>query len=1302
MNFLKNIKQLQLSCFFILFVLFFISISSSFAQGNNTCANAQPFCTGSTVNYPAQTNAGSAQVGPNYGCLGSQPNPAWFSLQILTAGPIILQMSAGNDIDFICYGPFPNLTGNCNNLTGPNTVGCSYSGSNVETCTIANALPGQNYLILITNYSNVVQNITFTQTNSNAPGAGTTNCGILCNFTATASGTLCSTKTATFAVTTGTNILSVTWNGPNGFSSLIGNTSIPNITTLASGVYTAIATTTGTNPATNTCVVTKTITVIPTPTPIVTGATVCAGSPINLTSNFIANTNYNWSGPNAFSSNTQNPVIPNASTLMTGPYNLTVTTSVGNCTNTAVANVSVISSPSPSLTSNSPICAANTLSLTGGGGGTYSWLGPNGFASVLQNPNISNATTLNSGNYTLTVTGVGGCTASVTSSITINPTPTIATTGATVCAGNTINLTATSLVGSVYNWSGPNGFSSVQQNPSIVSSTTLMSGTYSLLVTSASGCTNTAVANVSVITLPTPSLSSNSPVCATKTLNLTASGATTYSWLGPNGFTSTLQNPSITNVSILATGVYTLIGTSGTCSASTTANITINALPTPNIVSNSPVCQAQTLNLQGSGGVSYAWTGPNGFTSTLQNPSISNAQLVNGGTYSLTVTAANTCSNTTNALITVNATPPALATGSTVCAGQNLALTANILAGATYAWSGPNGFTSNLQNPVITNAQLSATGAYNLIVTSSVGCTNTAVTNASVIALPIPILGSNSPVCATKTLNLTGNGGNSYAWVGPNNFTSIQQNPIINNVTTLGSGMYTLVATVGNCSAAVTASITINALPTPIAANTGSVCETKSLTLTSNGGTSYSWTGPNNFTSNQQNPVINATALSQSGVYVVVVTDVNGCVNNAQTTVLINPNPSVIASGGIYCVGNSASVTANGGSVYNWSGPNGFTSNLQSPQLGNATFLLAGNYVVLVTAANTCTSINSASVGVVQLVQPTISNNGPICVNQQLSFTSSGGYIYSWVGPNNFVSNQANPSIIADDMGYAGTYMLTVADNNGCSNSVSTQVVINPLPTGELISSSTKNCVPFCANFSVTSTNSNLQATTWINTNGGTVTGNVLSRCFTTAGDYNFKASYTDNNGCTNTSSFVATAYPLPVADFNFTPEKPIEAIDEVYFTDATTIGGPATQWTWWFMNNSTIRLQQNPTFLFENPGTYPVALVVKNKWGCADTVVKNITINEDFAIYLPNTFTPNDDGINDVFAPKGLGVVKYTMTIYDRWGEKLFTTNDFTKGWDGTYKGVNCKNDVYVYKMSYYNNQDKKIDKTGHVTISR
>ena len=370
--------------------------------------------------------------------------------------------------------------------------------------------------------------------------------------------------------------------------------------------------------------------------------------------------------------------------------------------------------------------------------------------------------------------------------------------------------------------------------------------------------------------------------------------------------------------------------------------------------------------------------------------------------------------------------------------------------------------------------------------------------------------------------------------------------------------------------------------------------------------------------------------------------------------------------------------------------------------MGNATFSLAGNYVVLVTAANTCTSVNSASVGVVQLVQPTISNNGPICVNQQLSFTSSGGYIYSWVGPNNFVSNEANPSIVADDMGYAGTYLLTVADNNGCSNSVSTQVVINPLPTGELISSSTKNCVPFCANFSVTSTNSNLQATTWINTNGGTVTGNVLSRCFTTAGDYNFKASYTDNNGCTNTSSFVATAYPLPVADFNFTPEKPIEAIDEVYFTDATTTGGPATQWTWWFMNNSTIRLQQNPTFLFENPGTYPVALVVKNKWGCADTVVKNITINEDFAIYLPNTFTPNDDGINDVFAPKGLGVVKYTMTIYDRWGEKLFTTNDFTKGWDGTYKGVNCKNDVYVYKMSYYNNQDKKIDKTGHVTISR
>src|SRR5205823_12802271 len=146
------------------------------------------------------------------------------------AGPLIITMSASLDIDFICWGPFPNLAGACNSLTAPNTVDCSYSGSSTETCTIANAIPGQFYLLLITNYNGAAQQITFQQINSGNPGAATTNCGVICGITATNSGSICSGKSATLSVTTGTAVTSFTWVGPNGPISNNYFQIVPNLT----------------------------------------------------------------------------------------------------------------------------------------------------------------------------------------------------------------------------------------------------------------------------------------------------------------------------------------------------------------------------------------------------------------------------------------------------------------------------------------------------------------------------------------------------------------------------------------------------------------------------------------------------------------------------------------------------------------------------------------------------------------------------------------------------------------------------------------------------------------------------------------------------------------------------------------------------------------------------------------------------------------------------------------------------------------------------------------------------------------
>lgn len=808
------------------------------------------------------------------------------------------------------------------------------------------------------------------------------------------------------------------------------------------------------------------------------------------------------------------------------------------------------------------------------------------------------------------------------------------------------------------------------------------------------------IQSFSACTTPTLVITPSSTVCAGSPKTLTVSGATSYSWIPSTGLSATTGSNVIATPSITTT--YSVTAGSGTCTAMALVTVTVLPRPTPTITSNSPVCSTKTLNLSGSGGGTYSWTGPSLFSSALQNPSINNVATTNSGTYTLVVTGANSCTASVTSSVTINPTPTVTATGTAVCAGQNINLTSNLTAGATYFWSGPNTFTSSVQNPVIANAQASLAGAYNLTVTSSAACSNTAVANVTVVALPIPTITSNAPICANATLNLTGGGGTNYVWSGPNAFVSATQNPVINNVTTLASGIYTLLVTSGNCSATTTSSITINANPVVLASNTGSVCETKSISVSANGGGSYNWSGPGGFTSNQSSFTINSAATGNSGIYTVVVTNSNNCSASAQTTVVVNSNPTVISSGGTVCIGTTATLSASGGSNYSWIGPNGFTSNQQTALIVNTSNLSIGIYTVMVTAANTCTSFNTASIGVNQLPIASVNSNGPICLNSQLNLQGGGGTIYSWTGPNNFVSNVQNPSFIANSSAYNGIYVLTISDNIGCSNSVALPVVVNPLPLGTLVSSTTKNCVPFCSTFSVVATtgSSAIQSVNWIGSNGGTINGNSLSKCFTTAGDYNFTALFTDANGCSNTSSFVATAYPLPVADFNWSPETPLEKTELAYFTDLTTIGGPATKWNWWFINNDNISQQQNPTFMFPDAGVYPVVLVVKNQWGCADTILKTITIAEDYGFYIPNAFTPNGDDINDVFQPKAFGVKKFTMSIFDRWGERLFVTNDFYKGWDGTYKGLPCKNDVYVYKITLTNSFGKIVEKTGHVSL--
>ena len=199
------------------------------------------------------------------------------------------------------------------------------------------------------------------------------------------------------------------------------------------------------------------------------------------------------------------------------------------------------------------------------------------------------------------------------------------------------------------------------------------------------------------------------------------------------------------------------------------------------------------------------------------------------------------------------------------------------------------------------------------------------------------------------------------------------------------------------------------------------------------------------------------------------------------------------------------------------------------------------------------------------------------------------------------------------------------------------------------------------------------------------------------------------NNGCKGTYEYTVpiTVYPKPGADFTWDPEQPTTANNSVTFKP-TTKNGKTFAYEWAFTNSTNVggidtSSIKNPTHVYDNNGKFPVMLVVKNEYGCIDSVYKVIIIDEDVAVYIPNTFTPNDDNINDVFNVKGLGLKTegYTMQIFDRWGTLVYSTRDLNKGWDGTIKGQKAADGVYIYNVRVIgDNGVGKKEFKGHVTL--
>lgn len=313
-----------------------------------------------------------------------------------------------------------------------------------------------------------------------------------------------------------------------------------------------------------------------------------------------------------------------------------------------------------------------------------------------------------------------------------------------------------------------------------------------------------------------------------------------------------------------------------------------------------------------------------------------------------------------------------------------------------------------------------------------------------------------------------------------------------------------------------------------------------------------------------------------------------------------------------------------------------------------------------------------------------------------------GTYTYSWATGTTPVTG----NLVSVTPTVTTIYTVTVTD--GCGTPSATDVVtinVNSLPVLNITTNVQSGCPPLCVNFTLT----NLPAPTtsaWQFTSGQTLTNTSTTNiCFQTNATIGATVIVTDINGCQNsfTNNSLVTINPLPQPAFSFAPQNTTAANPIINFTDLST-GATISNWLWNFGDaaNSTSS-QQNSLFDYGTAGTFNVTLITTSSSGCVDSVSQLVFIDGEFAIYVPNAFTPDADGQNDVFIPMGLGILStdYHLYIFDRWGNTIFESTELNVGWNGKTKdnADYVQTDVYVWKIDLRMWNGTKKSLVGHVT---
>jgi len=968
---------------------------------------------------------------------------------------------------------------------------------------------------------------------------------------------------------------------------------------------------------------------------------------------------------------------------------------INGCDVTNTANIINIAGPTLGVVNVTDVLcfAGNTGTATVnqiGGTGPFQFSIDNG-ATFQSGNNFNN---LPSGNLQIVIQDANGCTVAGTAAIAqpallqYNVASAIAT-----CGNANGNLTLNATGGSgVYVFSIDSGltFQSSSQF------TNLATGNYNIVVQDANNCEASGITNITSAPAPVLALTAtNDATC----FGLNNGSLSVLAQNGTSPFSYTINNgtaqPSA-NFNGLLAGNYSIVVTDvNGCADSVTAIIAQPTQLIANAAAVNVLCNGGntgSTNVVVNGGVSpytYQWSGGAG----------SNAQALNlsASSYTVTVTDANNC--TVNASVAVNqpgALNAAPTSGNVTCFGlSNGWASMQATGGVTpyqYTWG-------HVPANVSTASNLTA-GSYSLTVTDANGCT---MTQAYSISQPTQII-----VNASQTAVSCFGGNNGAVIINANGGTGVL-NYSINGGTTqssnqfgnLISGNYSVTVTDANgCTAIAQTQVTQPTQLTSAANATNILCfgqSNGSVNVVANGGTppyNYVWSG--GATSSQ---VLNLTP----GTYSVTVTDANGCTIIVSATIA---QPTAIAAAiaavPTICIGQNTSLTAsaNGGvPPYTFKWNTGYTGNPLAIAPSIST-----NYNVVVNDANGCTAAPVyRTVDVHPALAVVVSPNDTICEGESVSLTATpaggngGPYTYTWTGATS-TSNTINVAPILTT-----TYIITI--NDGCTvlpATSSSTVKVNPLPVIVFAPDPAEGCVPLTVNFSNTTLHGGDYK--WQFGDGNTSPDVTPTHIYTEPGVYDVTLEAESAEGCYNilVMDNAVSVYANPIADFTADPPRTTILHPVIQFSDLST---GANRWAWNFgdMFNNTATIP-NPEHTYNDTGRYAITLIVMNNELCSDTTYGEIIIDGDVSVYIPNAFSPNNDGKNEIFNVYSIGISSANLNIYDRWGNLIHLHNSNSPHWDGRNQMdmKPCQQGVYVYVLKATDIFGKNHKYTGTVTLVR